>query len=394
MSKSSKPSDIFVRRLREARELRNLNQGQLAQFSGLAPSAVSHFETGARKPSFDNLKRVADALQVTTDYLLGRVDEPEGLAGGERIHRHLEKLTGADRKFAEDMIRMLAKRVDKSRNQGVTTKPKNKFAVLAAERLIREFEIKEPPVDPVKIAENLGILVQPMPADSGVSGMLIRRGNEFCIGYATHIQSEGFKRFSIAHEIGHYVLPRHVDAVLAHEDSHNSRAGFATNDLFERQADAFASSLLMPDDMFVREMNSLDDGLEAVKSLSECFVTSLTAAAIRYVEKAQIPVAVVVSSDTKINYCFMSNSLLDFGLERLRKGLEIPEGTETRVFNEDGIKTGQICEDIDMRDWFGGDRSIPGTEEIMGLGNYGKTLTILSADSFAYDEKKTRSRPK
>ena len=51
-----------------------------------------------RRPSFDNLKKLADALDVTTDYLLGRVDDPSGLAGAERIHRHLSQLKGSDRK--------------------------------------------------------------------------------------------------------------------------------------------------------------------------------------------------------------------------------------------------------------------------------------------------------
>ena len=112
MSESTRPSEIFPQRLRAARELRELNQGDLAKRTGLQASAVSHFETGARKPSFDNLKRLADALNVTTDYLLGRVDDPSGLAGADRLHRHLGQHKGADRSFAEDMIKMLAARAE------------------------------------------------------------------------------------------------------------------------------------------------------------------------------------------------------------------------------------------------------------------------------------------
>jgi transcriptional regulator with XRE-family HTH domain len=110
MPESTSPSEIFPQRLRAARELRDLNQAELARRAGLQASAVSHFETGARKPSFDNLKRLADALNVTTDFLLGRVDDPVGLAGADRIHRHLGQLKGPDRHFAEEMIEMLARR--------------------------------------------------------------------------------------------------------------------------------------------------------------------------------------------------------------------------------------------------------------------------------------------
>ena len=109
MSDSAAPSLVFSERLRAARELRELNQGQLAHRAKLQASAVSHFETGARKPSFDNLKRLADALNVTTDYLLGRVEDPAGLVGTERIHRYLCQLRGSDRKTAEDMLEMLAR---------------------------------------------------------------------------------------------------------------------------------------------------------------------------------------------------------------------------------------------------------------------------------------------
>ena len=68
-------SELFPDRLRAARQLRAFSQSELADKAGLQPSAVSHFETGRRAPSFDNLKALSDALQVTTDYLLGRVDK-------------------------------------------------------------------------------------------------------------------------------------------------------------------------------------------------------------------------------------------------------------------------------------------------------------------------------
>jgi transcriptional regulator with XRE-family HTH domain len=105
---STAPSEIFPERLRAARDYRGLSQGQLAQKAGLQPSAVSHFETGARKPSFDNLRLLADTLDVTTDYLLGRVSEFKALAGADTLHRHYDALQDADRRFADDLITHLA----------------------------------------------------------------------------------------------------------------------------------------------------------------------------------------------------------------------------------------------------------------------------------------------
>lgn len=112
MSQSSPPSPptVFPERLRTAREYRGLNQSELAVKAKMQASAISHFETGTRKPSFDNLRNLADALDVTTDYLLGRVSEFKDLAGADRLHRHYEALDGSDRKMADDLITMLAKR--------------------------------------------------------------------------------------------------------------------------------------------------------------------------------------------------------------------------------------------------------------------------------------------
>ena len=113
MTESSPPTAAFPERLRRAREYRGLTQGQLAEKAGLQPSAVSHFETGARKPSFDNLRLLADTLDVTTDYLLGRVTDFKSLAGADTLHRHYNALQDADRKFADDLITHLASKAKK-----------------------------------------------------------------------------------------------------------------------------------------------------------------------------------------------------------------------------------------------------------------------------------------
>jgi transcriptional regulator with XRE-family HTH domain len=108
MSGSTPPSSAFPERLRAAREYRGLTQGKLAENANLQPSAISHFETGARKPSFDNLRLLADTLDVTTDYLLGRVADFKDLAAADTLHRHYSSLKQEDRLFADDLIRRLA----------------------------------------------------------------------------------------------------------------------------------------------------------------------------------------------------------------------------------------------------------------------------------------------
>ena len=58
--------------------MRELTQAQLAEKAGIPAGTISHFENEVRKPSFDNLVKLAEALAVTTDFLLGRETELTG----------------------------------------------------------------------------------------------------------------------------------------------------------------------------------------------------------------------------------------------------------------------------------------------------------------------------
>ena len=59
-------------RIRNRRMELSITQTQLAKSAKLTPAAISQFESGSRKPSFDALSKLASALKVTTDFLLGR----------------------------------------------------------------------------------------------------------------------------------------------------------------------------------------------------------------------------------------------------------------------------------------------------------------------------------
>lgn len=112
MTAPKKPSELFADRLQKARELRELSQSSLAAKAGLPASSISHFEAGSRKPSFENLRRLARALDVSTDYLLGRVDDvvADAAAPADPLYRDLKNLSDQDRELAREFMEMLAKR--------------------------------------------------------------------------------------------------------------------------------------------------------------------------------------------------------------------------------------------------------------------------------------------
>jgi len=61
----------FRFRLLYARELRKMTQEQLSKKAGIPNTSICKFESGERKPSLDNLKMLAVALEISADYLLG-----------------------------------------------------------------------------------------------------------------------------------------------------------------------------------------------------------------------------------------------------------------------------------------------------------------------------------
>jgi transcriptional regulator with XRE-family HTH domain len=72
MSTGNAVGSVLRANLRKFRELRGLTQAQTGARSGVAPASVSHFETGQRTPTLETLVKLADALNVTVDALLGR----------------------------------------------------------------------------------------------------------------------------------------------------------------------------------------------------------------------------------------------------------------------------------------------------------------------------------
>ena len=63
-------------KIREIRKERGLNQDQLAELASLNRVTVAKYESGKVEPGAHALSKIADALEVSTDVLLGRSDEP------------------------------------------------------------------------------------------------------------------------------------------------------------------------------------------------------------------------------------------------------------------------------------------------------------------------------
>ncbi len=242
------------------------------------------------------------------------------------------------------------------------------------------------PVCPFALAKRHDILVETRESsEPGVTGFLMRVGDSFGIYYASYIDNDGFIRFTVAHELGHYFMPGHPDALFPNGDGiHKSRGWNPTGDRFEKEADGFASGLLMPRNLFVAAMRELDPGFGAIESLAATCRTSITSTAIRYAQFAEDPAAVIVSTGTLIDFCFMTDVMrrLD-GVTWIKKGSSLPPRCETRNFNaiSSNVSSGRRAYGwTSMDDWFEGAPQVEMKEDVVGLGSYGRTLTVLFTD--------------
>lgn len=66
----------FGKRLASRRQEQGLTQHELAERIGISRGALSLYELGKRNPDFETLEKIAQILNVSTDYLLGRTDDP------------------------------------------------------------------------------------------------------------------------------------------------------------------------------------------------------------------------------------------------------------------------------------------------------------------------------
>ena len=252
-----------------------------------------------------------------------------------------------------------------------------------AEQLLRDESLLKLPVDLTALARTRDIVIQPINGPGGgVSGMLVRCGNNFGILYDISIPNHGFRCFSIAHELGHFFIDGHLDYIPFDGKVHQSHANFISNDRYEREADYFAAGLLMPTSLMRGVIQRTSDGMKAIEAIQRCARSSLTASAIRYVGLAELGTAVVVVRNEHIDYCFMSESLRSLqGLSWPRKGAPVPCGTATASIAKAPDKIRRRARDVgetDLAKWFGGRRYIRAQEEVAGLGNYGRVLTVLT----------------
>lgn len=142
------------------------------------------------------------------------------------------------------------------------------------------------PIDPVKIAQSLGLEVFLSELPRNVSGALVKKADSDPTIILNAANPLVRRRFSCAHEIGHFILrsAQGIGGEFEYIDLRAELAAAGTDDE-ERYANAFAASLLMPEAL-VRDFR--EKGLNAPE-IAIRFGVSLEATQLRLQNLGLVP---------------------------------------------------------------------------------------------------------
>jgi len=229
------------------------------------------------------------------------------------------------------------------------------------------------PVDVDAIAAWCRLEVAEIPLDgclglfvtvNGNSGILIKGG-----------QLRGQRRFTLAHELGHFAIPTHLrDAgFLCLSDDLSTPA---VDKAREREANEFADELLMPKRLFVKDLKGCDPSFRTVGKLAapDQYDVSITACAFRVTRLTREPCALVCARGGMVLWKTWSEN---FFYALPSRGDPIPvESASAAVFR--GEPASEDPESIPTTAWFVPRRESEEVyESTMSMPTWGQVLSLI-----------------
>lgn len=246
-------------------------------------------------------------------------------------------------------------------------------------------------IEPLKIIQELGITYSFGNYDDNFDGLLECKNRKFHIycnlDRVEHAESAR-ARFTLAHELGHYFIDEHRNALVnGLVPAHSSFCAYESDNIIEREADHFASNLILPKQRFIKAAKKETIGLQGILSISKKFKSSITCTAIRYIDEA-LGKAIVVKWDHEgYQWKWISRELFNSGLKKTIESTDelIKDSATWKVMNgynpfpDEFFSVGST-----ISSWFpfiGGrwEKNELLIEEAISLGRFG-ILTILYVD--------------
>lgn len=160
---------------------------------------------------------------------------------------------------------------------------------------------------------------------------------EWGIFYNEAITSRGRINYTLAHELGHYLLHRQRSGDPIFCASRDMWAWDSAYGRMEAEANEFASFLLMPLDDFRQQIDGMTKPtVSDFAGLRDRYGVSLTAAILKWLEITPMRAMIVVSRDGFIDWSWSSKPLLRSGVffKPRQQVTELPEGSLARAGQE------------------------------------------------------------
>ena len=230
------------------------------------------------------------------------------------------------------------------------------------------------------------IVVQGQDLDPEFEGALFNlNAGQPCKGswavvYNQAIQSEGRIRFTLAHELGHYLVHRHLhgefncnEADTLHWESPEKQ--------MENQANEFASCLLMPRPDFEAQIGSGTIDLDVLGACSHRYGVSLTAAILKWLEFTSTRSVLVMSRNGRVQWARGSESgkWISIALNKKRNDgqrAHLPSRCATVLQTDSNVD--RLGTEMDARIWFSNEPSGMTLREMRVVSDqYRQTMTLL-----------------
>lgn len=245
-------------------------------------------------------------------------------------------------------------------------------------------------IEPEKIAYQKGITFSYGHYREAFDGMLEYSDNRFHIyinlergKYPTSSRS----RFTFCHELGHYFLDEHRNALITGASKpHKSKIDFSSDLTVEKEADLFAANLLMPRKVLKDKIGKSNLSASLIIQIADFFGTSISSTAIRIRELNLFPFLLLKTDGEKISWIRSSKKLKKLGLKYpIKKFTDLTKGCLTQTYSNNELKSSKtLKKGTTAASWFNTSQKITNLnpimiEEIISLGNYG-LITIVYPD--------------
>jgi Zn-dependent peptidase ImmA (M78 family) len=211
--------------------------------------------------------------------------------------------------------------------------------------------------DPEQIADKLGITICKSNYNKAFDGMLCYREGNFYLHLNVHEDAGEHIfmpriRFTFAHELGHYIIDEHRNALkLPGVSPHPSFPLVSQDSMIEREADHFAACLLLPENRIKKDVFRKKFNAALINEISTKYNVSHTATLLRFIALGNHPIMIVCSRNGTIVW---HRETYDFPFTFPLYGHKgrVPENTSAGEYFYENKKNQNRAEIVFAGDWF------------------------------------------